>query len=128
MSVMHPMKVRCHAHNRVGDQCHNYAIPGGRVCRYHGGLAPQVQASAAEQLRKLDLRAVDVLAECMSDELPPAIRLAAANSILDRNGHRAAVQVQTDAEVTIRIVNEEQPITILEQRHALGNGHNGHTE
>jgi len=26
-----------------GARCKRYAIPGGSVCHYHGGAAPQVQ-------------------------------------------------------------------------------------
>lgn len=32
--------IRCHAHNRKGGQCGNRAVPGRRVCRFHGGMSP----------------------------------------------------------------------------------------
>lgn len=38
---------------RTGERCKNPAIPGGTVCRFHGGAAPQVQAKAAERLAAL---------------------------------------------------------------------------
>lgn len=28
---------RCHAHNRKGNPCRRWAVPGKRVCHYHGG-------------------------------------------------------------------------------------------
>lgn len=40
--------VRCTATNSRGEQCKNTSIPGGNVCRYHGGAAPQV-INAAER-------------------------------------------------------------------------------
>jgi hypothetical protein len=37
---------QCHAHRRDGNRCSAPAIPGGTVCRVHGGSAPQVQRAA----------------------------------------------------------------------------------
>jgi hypothetical protein len=49
-----PTNPRCSAHSKqTGKQCGRTAIPGGTVCRYHGGLAPQVQRKAAERLADL---------------------------------------------------------------------------
>lgn len=42
-----PMSRRCKARNRRGEQCGQPAIPGGTVCRYHGGAAPHVAARAS---------------------------------------------------------------------------------
>jgi hypothetical protein len=41
---------KCSAHRRDGQPCGNYAIVGGRVCRIHGGAAPQVRKKAGERL------------------------------------------------------------------------------
>jgi hypothetical protein len=41
---------KCHARRKDGEPCGNYAINGGRVCRKHGGAAPQVRAKADERL------------------------------------------------------------------------------
>jgi hypothetical protein len=41
---------KCHAHRKNGEPCKAYAIIGGRVCRAHGGAAPQVRAAARERL------------------------------------------------------------------------------
>lgn len=40
------MKHRCTGRNRQGHQCARWAIPGGTVCKLHGGGAPQVRALA----------------------------------------------------------------------------------
>jgi hypothetical protein len=40
--------VQCTAISKnSGQQCTHKAIPGGTVCRYHGGSARQVKAKAA---------------------------------------------------------------------------------
>lgn len=39
--------IPCTGHNQAGDPCKLKAIPGGTVCRFHGGGAPQVKARAA---------------------------------------------------------------------------------
>lgn len=36
----------------TGKRCTRNAIPGGTVCRIHGGAAPQVMAKAAERIAK----------------------------------------------------------------------------
>lgn len=42
---------RCTAHAKhTGERCKRSAVPGARVCRYHGGLAPQVLNKAAQRL------------------------------------------------------------------------------
>lgn len=65
-----PMRKPCKAHTRVcihcglpekkcecatfeGRPCKKYAIPGGEVCRNHGGAAPQVKKAAKERLKEL---------------------------------------------------------------------------
>jgi hypothetical protein len=39
--------VQCRATSRTGKQCKNKAIPGGTVCRFHGGASPHVASKAA---------------------------------------------------------------------------------
>jgi hypothetical protein len=41
---------RCRATSRQGRQCKQPPIPGGTVCRFHGGGAPQVRRAAEERL------------------------------------------------------------------------------
>lgn len=51
-------KRRCKAKAKgSGNQCRRYAIPGGSVCRNHGGGAPQVKAAAARRLAAEQLQA-----------------------------------------------------------------------
>lgn len=37
----------------TGERCKQPAIPGGNVCRYHGGAAKQVQKKAQERLDEM---------------------------------------------------------------------------
>lgn len=48
---------------RTGLQCGAWAVPGGLVCKWHGGRSPQAQASAAKNLAEQAAReAADRLA------------------------------------------------------------------
>ena len=43
----------CGKRTRAGGTCKKPAIPGGTVCRFHGGAAPQVKAKADDRLADL---------------------------------------------------------------------------
>jgi hypothetical protein len=49
---------QCSAHSRTGNQCKRFAIPGAIVCRYHGGMAPQVRAAADRRLVEAEYRRI----------------------------------------------------------------------
>src|ERR1017187_5281433 len=75
----------CTATSRKGNRCAQPAIPGGNVCRYHGGSAPQVKKSAALRLAMLVDPAIGVLAANMKDRKKnPAVAQRAAEDVLDR--------------------------------------------
>ncbi len=77
--------MQCKAKSKQGRQCKQSAIPGGAVCHYHGGAAPQVKKSAAMRLAMLVDPAIKVMADNMKDrEKNPAVALRAAEDILDR--------------------------------------------
>lgn len=45
------MAARCTAKSKTtGEQCRQPPVPGGEVCRFHGGKAPQVQQKAKERV------------------------------------------------------------------------------
>ena len=83
---MKDQRTRCRARNRQGNQCAKYAIPGGTVCRMHGGAAPQVIRSANIRLIELINPAIAALARELLKGDTSADRVRAANSILDRAG------------------------------------------
>lgn len=83
-----PHVVQCSSPSRqTGDRCGQIAIPGGTVCKWHGGGNPNVKARA--NLRLLDAvepslaRLVKIVSNPKSRD-SDAIR--AGNSLLDRAG------------------------------------------
>jgi hypothetical protein len=50
-----------------GLRCSKPAIPGGSVCKYHGGAAPQVRAKAVQRLSQ----ARDLALDRLIDQLAP---------------------------------------------------------
>lgn len=90
---------RCHAHARsTGVQCGNPALPGAKVCKYHGGAAPQVQAKARLRLLELIDPATAVLARILADDkAKPADRLRAVENIYDRAGIPRRTEVDHSA-------------------------------
>lgn len=87
MSDRHPIAVQqCRATSKgTGKQCGRSAIPGGTVCRYHGGAAPQVQAKARERLAELVHPAIVRLGKLVDAE-SEGVALGAVKDVLDRNG------------------------------------------
>lgn len=101
--------MRCSATaKRTGRQCEQYAINGGTVCHKHGGAAPQVKAKAEERIKALVNPALALIEEYLEHagdpeySVPPAVRLRAAESILDRAGYGATQKIRMDGDVTVR--------------------------
>lgn len=85
----------CHAKSKqTGMQCQRPAIPGGTVCRHHGGAAKAAQRKARMRLAELVDPAIATLAREMATASTPKDRLAAANSILDRTGYGRSQKVE----------------------------------
>ena len=94
---------RCTANAKsTGDRCRKRPIPGGRVCKTHGGGAPQVQRSARQRLLAAVDPAIGVLIDVVETEIRVltdqdgrpyevgpghADRIRAAEAILDRTGY-----------------------------------------
>lgn len=73
---------RCSATRRDGRPCRAWAIRGGRVCRMHGGGAPQVRAAA--ERRTVEAKAERYLARRLGGELH-VHPLEAAEGLLARD-------------------------------------------
>lgn len=101
-------RTRCTARSKQsGQQCKQQAIAGGRVCRFHGGAAPQVQFKALERLIALQAPAVDTLEELMAMRREyPSTGYAAARDVLDRTIGKAAEVVRQEHSGQITIVHE----------------------
>lgn len=73
------MGTRCTAHSKQsGSRCKLQAIPGGFVCRFHGGGAPQTIAKAASRLedaRDLALARLTERIDQDGDIIDPAVLL-----------------------------------------------------
>lgn len=89
--------VSCKATNNRGNRCGLRPIPGGTVCKWHGGGAPQVRAKAALRLMDLVMPAISTLAREMVKAGSSADRQRAANSILDRAGITRNQTAEADA-------------------------------
>ena len=84
---------KCRATNRSGNPCRQTAIPGGTVCVYHGGAAPQVKAAAERRLLAAVDPAITALVELLEGAERDSDRLRAITLILDRAGITQAQQV-----------------------------------
>lgn len=102
MTGGHPMAggQRCHAHSRSGAQCKQPAIHGGAVCRYHGGAAPQVQASAQARLLALQFPAIARLGQLVEQTDYPSTAYQAARDVLDRTLGKPKESVDHTGDVT----------------------------
>ncbi len=98
-------KRRCRAKLSDGSrQCRNAPIRGGTVCRYHGGAAPQVQASARERLEALVDPAITGLQTALDSEDLGAV-LKAARLVLDRAGFPPATKLEIETQ-QVRLAEE----------------------
>lgn len=79
-----PLPYYCTAHNRQGERCRRTAIPGGTVCRYHGGNAPQVKAKAVDRIREARDLALDRLIESLDPEAEWQVPAKVLADITDR--------------------------------------------
>jgi hypothetical protein len=94
--------MKCTAHRTNGEECHNWAVKGARVCVNHGARAPQVREKAAQRILEMAWPAAVRMGRLI-DSKNPMVALAAAKDILDRNGFKAIERVQTDGRVLIEI-------------------------
>jgi hypothetical protein len=84
----------------TGERCKQPAIPGGDVCRFHGGSAEQVQDKAQERLDRMADETTAEMQDILDDlttefhHAPPEEKVSIARElrqawvkILDRTGH-----------------------------------------
>ena len=114
MGTPDPMsKPRCKATSKqTGQQCGRTPIPGGTVCRYHGGAAPQVKLKALQRLEAYQDKAIDRLFELAEQTSFPSTAIAAVKDVLDRTMGKAQekvdLNVRGDAELVARLVAARQ--------------------
>jgi hypothetical protein len=103
-----PDPSRCKATSKqTGKQCGRPPIPGGTVCRYHGGAAPQVMAKANDRLTAYQDKAIDRLFQLAEQTEFPSTALGAVKDVLDRTMGKAQekvdLNVTADAELVARL-------------------------
>lgn len=106
MNGSDPMEGRCTATNRKGARCGKAPIPGGTVCRLHGGAAPQVKLKAAQRLEAYQDKAIDRLFELIEQTSFPSTALTAVRDVLDRTLGKPIEKVQTEHSGEIKIIHE----------------------
>lgn len=96
---------RCTARSKTsGKQCAQPPIPGGTVCRYHGGAAPQVKLKALERLQAYQDKAIDRLFQLAEQTQFPSTALAAVKDVLDRTEGRATEKVEMNVSGELTMV------------------------
>jgi hypothetical protein len=83
-----PHVIRCSGQKpSTGERCRREAIPGGSVCRIHGGALPAVQAKAATRIGMTVDAAVTAMQEMLADpNTDNRDKIIIAKDILDRGG------------------------------------------
>ena len=123
MQSADPVHNLCGRKTRGGSgTCKNPPMLGQSVCRMHGGQSPQALAKAEDRMRALIHPAIASLARQINADEFNAVRY-----VLDYAGFRAAVEVKSDQEITIRVITEDQPITLESVAHRLNGYPDGRT-
>lgn len=79
---------------RTGEQCRNFAISGGTVCKYHGGATNHVKNAARIRVENHADRLMRVALEFAYDESKSEpVRLKAIQDLLDRAGLKPTTSV-----------------------------------
>lgn len=112
LSDPHPLSQKCSAKSkRTGKQCGQWAIPGGTVCKWHGGAAPQVIAKAEQRLEMHYPKAVRVAGELLDRPEFPTVQAQMVKFIVEHKDGRATERVDLNANIQVNIVD------VLRQRH-----------
>ena len=99
--------ITCTAKSKsTGNRCGNPPIPGGKVCKIHGGAAPQTQAASARRvLEALVGPALVQLRRLIEDpKVSDAVKLAAIRDLLDRTGYKPTERVEV---ITMDMIEAE---------------------
>lgn len=86
---------RCSARSkRTGQPCGQFVRLGHTVCKWHGGAAPQVKASAEARLRALEHPAISRLEWLIEQSDFPSVAYQAARDVLDRLRGRPTERIE----------------------------------
>jgi len=101
----------CHAHSKTtGKLCGRPAVPGGKVCRWHGGAAPQVARKAAmvrtiEQIRENGGKVNDPAAQMLEIMTASDTMWRLYSSLLDKTWQ--AAQTGADPQTPIELDDDQ---------------------
>ena len=108
---------RCTAKSKTsGTRCAQPPIPGGTVCRFHGGAAPQVKMAALARLEHYKDRAVERLCELAEQSNYPSTALGAVKDVLDRTMGKPTEKVDVNVSGELSLV--ESRLVAARKRHA----------
>ena len=111
-----------------GEQCPNWSIRGHNVCTAHGGQLPVVKQKAAfnveqarQQMLGISPSAIDVIEDIMMNGSQEAVRLKAAEIVLDRAGvTKGPVEHKVEVNHTVSQAEEiRKKLTGMSQRFEL---------
>lgn len=103
-TVQHPVPVvRCLHIKKDGNRCGRWSREGGTKCIMHEAKNAKAQAAAKVEAARLKLvgmadDAVNVLNDLLQPGTNDAIRLKAAESVLDRSGIKGALDINIEVE------------------------------
>lgn len=114
---------RCTAHGRTTKKpCGRSPIPGGTVCRYHGGAAPQVRQAALARLEAYQDRAIDRLFGLIEQKEFPSTAMQGVKDVLDRTMGRAHERVEIGRPGEFDRLSREELQRVIEQELAPAAG------
>jgi hypothetical protein len=100
--------VICTAKRSNGQPCKAQAIKGGKVCRSHGGAAPQVRDAARQRiLAAADPVAARLISIALNKKTKHPDAIAAARDVLNRAGVTAIMSTIGSAEDGGQVLWEE---------------------
>lgn len=109
--------VRCHRIKKDGERCKRWSIRGHTHCAFHSGNLPNVRKKAdaiveSSRMRLMNLTdpAVDVFEDLIQPGTPDAIRLKAAENILNRAG------LKDGADIKVEVTHTIPPSEIIKER------------
>jgi hypothetical protein len=79
-------------------------MSGQKVCRVHGGMAPQALAKAKERLAALVDPAITELGRLMRQSKVDPVRLGCVKDVLDRTGYKAVETVKIETPRNARVL------------------------
>ena len=107
--------------NRAGKQCSRQPIPGGTVCRYHGGDTPATRDKAVERLQHARDLSLERYIEFVTDDgdmADPRIHLDGLERLTDKVELMQGRATQR-SEVDERVHYEEVRVQLVERLETL---------